>query len=468
VKDGADVGARVSTGGVDGGTPEAINISGATTIIGTNLNLAQNDRGVRTAGRMELNVTDGATIQGNIHTNIHGDKVDQIINVTNSTVKGDILGSATGVDKVTVTNSTIDNINTKGGDDVINVNSGSKIYYKVSGGDGKDTIVVDGAGTKVGEKLTTPELKLEGSITGGTGDDDITLSGGAHALNAGVAGWQGNDTITIKDKGTKAFSVAGHDGNDIIRVESGATVDHAVSANTGDGSVVVTGKDTNVGGIQSNGNSDILVDDQAVVKGGLFAYATQGEQNIIVQGGSNVNTISTIYNFVTDKITSGHTKDNITIKDAYTTVKNIRTGDHDDTLIVQDGAVITGSAILGSGKDTKITATNNDGNLIINSMEGDKTIDLSNLSYADKNIKSIDLSAVDGAKMNITAKDVLDIDKANGDETLTIKGGNDDTVSDTGGSTWTGKDNGSSKEYSTELSGETVIINIDKNISTDL
>lgn len=34
----------------------------------------------------------------------------------------------------------------------------------------------------------------------------------------------------------------------------------AVSANIGNESVVVTGESTNAGGIQSNGNSDILVD----------------------------------------------------------------------------------------------------------------------------------------------------------------------------------------------------------------
>lgn len=57
--------------------------------------------------------------------------------------------------------------------------------------------------------------------------------------------------------------------------------------------------------------------DQAVVRGDLYAYATQGEQNITVQGGANVNTISAIYNFITNQTTGGHTKDNITKRCGY-------------------------------------------------------------------------------------------------------------------------------------------------------
>ena len=70
-------------------------------------------------------------------------------------------------------------------------------------------------------------------------------------------------------------------------------------------------------------------------------------------------------------------------------------------------------------------------------------------------------------KLNITAADVLDVNKATGG-TLEIKGGSDDSVSDTKESSWTKSDTGSSNGYSTDVGGETVVINIDKNIQTDL
>ncbi|WP_169976225.1 hypothetical protein, partial [Campylobacter sp. RM16191] len=329
--DGADVGARVSTGGVDGGTPEAINISGANTIIGTNLNLAQNDRGVRTAGRMELNVTDGATIQGNIHTNIHGDKVDQIINVTNSTVKGDILGSATGVDKVTVTNSTIDNINTKGGDDIISTLSGAKISSAIKSGGGDDTVTIQGSGTSV------------------------------------VSG------------------VDAEDGNDIIKVSDSAKIEGNLFGGKGDDIISLTGEGTSARLLDGAGGKDVIIKD--------------------------------------------------------------------------DKASSTGIA----GGDTVVT--NKSGNLIINDIDSSKTIDLSNISKVDKNIKSIDLSEVDGAKLNITAQDVLDINKNNSSETLTIKGGSDDSVKDSDGGKWsTGATIDGNTTYTNNTN--TVSIIIDNDIDT--
>ena len=183
------------------------------------------------------------------------------------------------------------------------------------------------------------------------------------------------------------------------------------------------------------------------------------------QGGANVNTIRTDYNFVTKQITGGHTKDTVTIKGDGTVVDAVRTGNNDDTLIIEGGATV-GSSILGTGNDATINTTNNSGNIVIDAISGDKTIDLSNLSAADKNIKSIDLTNVNDVKLNITAEDVLDVNKATGG-TLEIKGGSDDSVAKTDESKWTSEPGSSTTDYSTSVGSETVIIKIDNDINTN-
>ena len=102
-------------------------------------------------------------------------------------------------------------------------------------------------------------------------------------------------------------------------------------------------------------------------------------------------------------------------------------------------------------------------------MEGDKTVDLSQLSaITDKNVKSVDMTSINGAKLNITAQDVLDVNKTTGD-TLTVKGGNDDTIHKTDGSTWQNKGDGT---YSTTVTDSetthTVTIKVEDSITHDL
>ena len=99
-------------------------------------------------------------------------------------------------------------------------------------------------------------------------------------------------------------------------------------------------------------------------------------------------------------------------------------------------------------------------------MEGDKTVDLSQLSaITDKNVKSLDMTSINGAKLNITAQDVLDVNKTTGD-TLTVKGGSDDTVHKTDTSSW--QNNNNDGTYSTTVNGETVSIKIENNVTPDL
>ena len=407
-------------------------------------------------------------------------KVDGIVgrwgkdNITVTGAGTVVTGSVDGNednDTIKISDGAVVNEYVRGGDgaDKIDVTSGSKVKKTVEGGAGEDEITVTGAGTVVGEALTTPELRVNGSITGGEDDDKIVLSDGAHAVNAGIAGWGGDDKITVTGSGTRAHSVSGHAGDDTIRVDNKAYIEHAVSANTGNGTVTVSGEGTSVGGIQSNGNAPITVEDGAEVRGALYAYGLSGEQTIVVQSGAKVNVINTTVDFRDDRNTGGNTEDTVIVKDAGTVVNAVRTGNHDDTLIVQDGATV-GSVGLGAGNDTKMTTTNNNGNIVVNSLDGDGNIDLSKIAKVAENINSVDVSAVNNAVLNVDPKDVLDLGAQ--DKTLEIKGGSDDTVKSS--SQWNaGTQDATHKTFTSSANdgngvAQTVTIKVENDVATDL
>lgn len=429
-----------------------------------------------------IKVLDGAKVEGSVrggkgeNPSVYGaaqNSDGNNITIENAEVKGNVEGSTYGgKNEINVSNSTIGGSVLGGIDiDVINVTSGSKVNKTVEGGAGEDKITVTGTGTVVGEGLTTPQLKVNGSITGGEGDDKIVLSDGAHAVNAGIAGWGGDDKITVTGSGTRAHSVSGHAGDDIIRVDNKAYIEHAVSANTGNGTVTVSGEGTSVGGIQSNGNAPITVEDGAEVRGALYAYGAGGEQTIVVQSGAKVNVINTAVDFRDDNDTGGNTEDTVIVKDAGTVVNAVRTGNHDDTLIVQDGATV-GSVDLGTGNDTKMTTTNNNGNLVVNSLDGDGNIDLSKIAKVAETINSVDVSAVNNAVLNVDPKDVLDLGAQ--DKTLEIKGGSDDTVKSKSSGQWSADGSDATHKSFTSSANDdnnvaqTVTIKVENDVATDL
>lgn len=409
-------------------------------------------------------------------------KVDGIVgrwgkdNITVTGAGTVVTGSVDGNednDTIKISDGAVVNEYVRGGDgaDKIDVTSGSKVKKTVDGGAGEDEITVTGAGTVVGEALTTPQLRVNGSITGGEGNDKIVLSDGAHAVNAGIAGWGGDDKITVTGSGTRAHSVSGHAGDDTIRVDNKAYIEHAVSANTGNGTVTVSGEGTSVGGIQSNGNAPITVEDGAEVRGALYAYGLSGEQTIVVQSGAKVNVINTAVDFRDDNNTGGNTEDTVIVKDAGTVVNAVRTGNHDDTLIVQDGATV-GSVGLGTGNDTKMTTTNNSGNIVVNSLDGDGNIDLSKIAKVAENINSVDVSAVNNAVLNVDPKDVLDLGASG--NTLEIKGGSDDTVKSKSSGQWSADGSDATHKSFTGSANDnngapqTVTIKVENDVATDL
>ena len=137
-----------------------------------------------------------------------------------------------------------------------------------------------------------------------------------------------------------------------------------------------------------------------------------------------------------------------------------------NTLVLKNGA---SAGFNNLNFENKVSITHTDGDVNITNMEGDKTVDLSQLSaITDKNVKSVDMTSINGAKLNITAQDVLDINKTTGD-TLTIRGSSDDTIHKTDESIWQNKGD---RTYSTTVTNNetthTVTIKIEDSITHDL
>ena len=125
---------------------------------------------------------------------------------------------------------------------------------------------------------------------------------------------------------------------------------------------------------------------------------------------------------------------------------------------------------MGTGNDTKMTTTNNGGNLVVNSLDGDGNIDLSKIAKVAENINSVDVSAVNNAVLNVDPKDVLDLGAQ--DKTLEIKGGSDDTVKSS--SQWNvGTPDATHKTFTSSANddngvAQTVTIKVENDVATDL
>ncbi|WP_172201431.1 retention module-containing protein [Campylobacter sp. RM16188] len=396
--------------------------------------------------------------------------------------------------KVTDKDTYVQVINGRHGDDNITVEKQAKVDTIV-GRWGNDTITVTGQGTTVTNRVEGNEnndtikildgANIGSTVTGGAGEggyednDNILIENSTIKGNVEGGGWAGNDNIKVSNsivEGKIAGSVGSNDSNTLeqnITVSDGSIIKGDITGtDNGKENIVIQGNGTIVeGSIKTYGQDDsITVKDGAKISSAI--NSGEGNDVIIVQGTGSI---------LENGVAAYGGNDIIKASDGAKIMGNIHGGAGDD-IISLIGENTSASAIFGAEgndiivKDSKASSNStsgdniiisNDGNLIINDIESSKSIDLSNISKATNDIKSIDLSKVNGATLNISAQDVLDINKTTG-ETLNITGGSDDTVSDKSSSTWTSKDNGSSDQYSTELNGETVIINIDKNISTDL
>ncbi|QCD51951.1 hypothetical protein [Campylobacter sp. RM16192] len=333
-------------------------------------------------------------------------------------------------DDITIDGVTIDFISTGTGNDNIVLKNGANIAHDINTGDGKDNVVLTGLNTEV-----------KGNIFTGAGDDivDINNSSKVGSINSGA----GNDSIKV-DNATVEKNIYGRDGDDNITLTN-ATVQY-IEAGKGAGKIDIS-KSEVLGEIRSGYEQNITQQGDY-----WHEHAFEGNVNLEISN-------STIHQAID---LNGTGDREIHIKDS-ALKGTLYTGHYSKSKVV-----ITDSEVSSINKESiddqvivqKIDAERN---LTIDSIQGDKTIDLSKVSELDKNIKSIDLSRVDSAKLNITTQDVLDINQETG-KTLIIKGDNMDSVKDAKGIEWKAGANVDGSTTYTETGTNTVSIVIDNDI----
>ncbi|WP_188115657.1 beta strand repeat-containing protein, partial [Campylobacter concisus] len=440
-----------------------------------------------------------------------GDGDDKIVVKDGAKVTGEVRGDE-GDDKITVSDNQtyVSAINGRGGDDTILVENGANVDGIV-GRWGNDSITVTGKGTTVKEYIHGDDgndtikvldgAVVKGDIEGNAGNDIIEIDGGANKegfVGGKIISGDGDDTVTIRNMNLNKVD---NDYNKNVKVDTGTGNDtvnlYNVTVNdtniwTKEGNDTVNATDTTfktTSAIQGtgigtgSGNDVVNINSGSNFESGTHISAGEGNDIININSGANLNG-GHVYGYAgndTININSGATLTN----------SSVRGNEGNDTISISGGATINNSgsiAINGDGDnntlvlkngasagfnnlnfENKVSITHTNGDVNITNMEGDKTVDLSQLSaITDKNVKSVDMTSINGAKLNITAQDVLDVNKTTGD-TLTIKGGSDDTIHKTDESIWQNKGD---RTYSTTVTNNetthTVTIKIEDSITHDL
>jgi Ca2+-binding RTX toxin-like protein len=155
--------------------------------------------------------------------------------------------------------------------------TGSSIADSISGGLGNDTLLGNAG------KDTLDGGNGDDSLDGGADDDKILGGAGADSLSGGdgndiLDGGAGNDTL---DGGTGADKMTGGAGDDYYYIDNvGDKVTEATSASGGKNDTV----DISVALNWKNGNFSIFT--------GVENYILSGEEDLIVAGDNNANTIT--------------------------------------------------------------------------------------------------------------------------------------------------------------------------------
>ena len=398
-----------------------------------------------------IKILDGATVNGYVsggkgeNPSAYGAAADSDgnkITIENATVKGNVEGSTYGGDnKITILNSKIGGDVLGGKDkDTIDIDGGvgrkGSIGGKIISGDGDDIVTIRNTNLNKVDNDYNKNVKVDT----GTGNDTVNLYN-VTVNDTNIWTKEGNDTVNATDtifKTTQGTGIGTGSGNDIININSGFNFESGTHISAGEGNDIINinnGAHLNGGHVYGyEGNDTININSGAVLTNSSVR-GNEGNDTISIDNGASINN-------------SG----NIAVN-----------GDGgNDTLVLKNGA---SAGFKNLSFENKVSITHTNGDVNITDMEGDKTVDLSQLSaITDNNVKSIDMTGVNGAKLNITAQDVLDVNKTTGD-TLTIKGGSDDTVHKTDTSSWQNNNDGT---YSTTVNGETVSIKIENNVTLDL
>ncbi|WP_459830191.1 beta strand repeat-containing protein, partial [Campylobacter concisus] len=401
-----------------------------------------------------IKILDGATVNGYVsggkgeNPSAYGAAANSDgneITIENATVKGNVEGSTYGGDnKITISNSKIGGDVLGGKDkDTIDIDGGAgrkgSIGGKIISGDGDDIVTIRNTNLNKVDDNYNKNVKVDT----GTGNDTVNLYN-VTVNDTNIWTKEGNDTINATDttfkttSATQGTGIGTGSGNDVININSGSNFESGTHISAGEGNDIINinnGAHLNGGHVYGyEGNDTININSGAVLTNSSVR-GNEGNDTISIDNGASINN-------------SG----NIAVN-----------GDGgNDTLVLKNGA---SAGFKNLSFENKVSITHTNGDVNITDMEGDKTVDLSQLSaITDNNVKSIDMTGVNGAKLNITAQDVLDVNKTTGD-TLTIKGGSDDTVHKTDTSSWQNNNDGT---YSTTVNGETVSIKIENNVTLDL
>lgn len=160
--------------------------------------------------------------------------------------------------------------------------SGGTIQLFVDGGAGSAEINISGGsigsdvlGADDGSVINISGGSIAGNVTGGDGGNTITISGGSVA--GGVQGGTSDDTLSVSG-GTVAASVTGGDGTDQVSV-SGGSISGSVSGGTGNDTLSISG-----GTVSGNVSGDDGTD-SVTISGGSVAGSVSGE-TITLTGGT--------------------------------------------------------------------------------------------------------------------------------------------------------------------------------------
>lgn len=253
VAGGASVGGIVAGGQV--GADSSAPLDGADLIV---INTTGSVGGVQgNLGNDTIFVVGGSTVVGNVEGNEGSNQIrigglgalpDGSVPATDTViVGGDVLGG--------------DGAATDGNNQIW-VLGGARVNGKVVGGNGNDSIVLNGATAVVG-----------GAIDGGAGNDTIALMLGTVAS---VAGGAGDDNISLSGAKVNGAIDAG-EGNNIVTLSAGTAA--SVSAGAGADTITLAGAAIS-GAINSGAGNDIINLTSGTVAGGVNAGAGADTLNV--------------------------------------------------------------------------------------------------------------------------------------------------------------------------------------------
>ena len=405
---------------------------------------------------------------------INGGADDDRIYLYDSVKNYITVNGGNGNDTIEINGGNEHIINGDAGDDTFTIKGGSGLT--INGDSGVNTMKIYSGKNSINGGIHKDKIYLykgvaeDNNINAGNGNDEIYVEDGKHFIHAG----DGNDTITIAGgigetwdrytiwgdagedtiniTGGEQFKVNGGVGKDMINITAGSN--HVVENNGGDDRIYIkSGAGDNIA-VYGNDESAEYVE---INSGNKHTVSLgNGENKVLVTKGKEHN------------ITTGVHKDIITVQNK-THVSNIVTGEGNDEVTIKDGAFINNfenwdskiSLRTGGGDDTIIVEANAGDNSYINTEDGKDTIKIKggnkHVIYTGNGDDIIEITGGEEHTIHLGQdKNTLTI-SAKGSTISTTSSANDNITIN-----WNkGKDNGKytiNSQYDSILYGDTLTI----------